>query len=274
MALDAESRIRAMCKQGGWAIFFKNLPELVPIRGLAFAPLAATVLAASPALADATDPPGAVTLSGNVQVVSDYRFRGISRSGGDFAVQGRLDVDHASGVYAGVWASSMNDAPFQGDAEVNLYGGWSGEIGSGIRADAGLRYYLFPDADGGDTDFFEPYASLTATLGPASARLGVAYAWDQSALGGDDNLYVYTDLDAGIPNTPVSVAAHLGYSDGALSPERRTGAGSGGGFDWSLGASYALTRNLAVGASYVGAEGRSIASLSNDTLVGTLKFSF
>lgn len=272
MALDTESGTRAT--RGERTIFFKNLPELVPIRGLAFAPLAATVLAASPALADATDPPGAVTLSGNVQVVSDYRFRGISRSGGDFAVQGRLDVDHASGVYAGVWASSMNDAPFQGDAEVNLYGGWSGEIGSGIRADAGLRYYLFPDADGGDTDFFEPYASLTATLGPASARLGVAYAWDQSALGGDDNLYVYTDLDAGIPNTPVSVAAHLGYSDGALSPERRTGAGSGGGFDWSLGASYALTRNLAVGASYVGAEGRSIASLSNDTLVGTLKFSF
>ena len=45
-----------------------------------------------------------------------------------------------------------------------------------------------------DTDYWEPYASVGFNLGPADATVGVAYAWEQDSLGGDDNLYLYTDL--------------------------------------------------------------------------------
>jgi uncharacterized protein (TIGR02001 family) len=248
---------------------------LTSVRGLIAASLlAGTALAATPAFADETDPPSEFTISGYVQGVTDYRFRGISLSGGDFAVQGSIGVNHASGFYVGAWASSLEDSPVYGSTEVDLYAGWTGEVASGLTADVGLLYYVYPNGKVGDANVFEPYASLTAAIGPATAKVGVNYAWDQDSLGGDDNLYLYTDLGVGIPDTPVSLAAHLGYTDGALSPEVLTGSGSGAGFDWSLGATYNITEKLSIGASYVGVEGASIDSLSNDTVVGTLKLAF
>ena len=59
-----------------------------------------------------------------------------------------------------------------------------------------------------------------------------------------DNVYVYGDLGTAIPETPVSLSAHLGYSEGSLD------YGSGGYLDWSLGAtaSYDI---LTFGVAYV-----------------------
>ena len=48
----------------------------------------------------------------------------------------------------------------------------------------------------------------------------------------------------------------------------------GGGFDYSLGATWNITKNLSLGATYVGVDGNSISGFSNDTVVGTLKLSF
>lgn len=256
-----------------------------PIRCLA----AAAMLCASPALADETDPPEDFTVRGSAAVVSDYRFRGLSRSSGDPAFQASLEVDHVSGIYAGLWTSTLDlDSAGRaadrrlGGAQVDVYAGWSGAIGgSGWIADLGLVYYAFPDSDIGKAGFFEPQAAISTSLGPARAKLGVRYAWKQQALnfdggGKDDNLYVYADLGAGIPGTPLSLSAHLGYTDGALSPKFATGQTRdyAGGFDWSLGASYAIAPNLSIGGHYVGVEGRRIKGLSNDTVVGTLKLSF
>jgi uncharacterized protein (TIGR02001 family) len=161
-----------------------------------------------------------------------------------------------------------------GNAEIDFYAGWTGAVSSGLTADVGLTYYVYPNGKIGDANYFEPYASLTAAIGPATAKVGVAYAWKQDSLLGDDNLYVYTDLGAGIPNTPISVSAHLGYADGAQSPKLLTGVSTDGGFDYSVGATYAITDKLSIGASYVGVDGASIDSFSNDAVVGTLKLSF
>lgn len=261
---------------------------LTSIRGL----IAATVLVgcgltAVPAYADEeTAPPSEVTVSGNVALVTDYRFRGLSLSGGDAAIQGTINVNHSSGFYVGAWASNLEDSAVYGNMELDVYGGWTGEISSGLTADVGLLYYVYPNGNVGDANVFEPYASLSTTMGPVSAKLGVAYAWEQNSLGGDDNLYVFTDLGAGIPNTPISLSAHLGYTSGALSPKFLTSLiaasdeedasliDTGGGFDYSVGASYAVTEKLSVGVSYVGVEGYSYDSFSNDAVVGTLKLSF
>lgn len=259
----------------GWRMSRSIRHSATISRLLAASLLAAPMLAASPALAQYdTDPPGDVTVSAEAQAVTDYRFRGISRSGGDLALQGAVRVEHVSGFYGGVFVSTLDDTRLHGDVEIDAYAGWRREVGSGLIVDVGLQYYAFPDGRAGSADFWEPYASLSTTLGPATAKLGVAYAWKQDALGGDDNLYLFTDVDIGIPFTPVSVAGHLGYSDGGLSPRRRTGASAGGGFDWSLGARYNVTRALSVGASYVGVQGASIDGFSNDTLVGTLRIRF
>lgn len=243
---------------------------MTSIRSLVAATALAGGMASTPVLADETDPPGVFTIAGNLALVTDYRFRGLSQSKGDSAVQGGVTVSHADGVYVGAWSSSIAfDAPLDGvygSQEVDLFGGWTGPIGSGLTADLGLLHYAYPGGRVGKAEFFEPYASISATLGPATARLGVNYAWKQRALDldadgrKDDDLYLHGELSAGIPNTPLTLSGHLGYTDGALSPRfaTRQTARYDGGLDWNLGASYALTRNLSVSGQYVGVEGNGI----------------
>src|SRR6187399_2249156 len=103
---------------------------LTSIRGLlAATALTGCVLAATPAFADETAAPSDITISGNVQAVTDYRFRGISLSAGDFALQGSINVNHSSGLYVGTWASSLEQDPADtyGNAEVDVYAGWTGK---------------------------------------------------------------------------------------------------------------------------------------------------
>lgn len=256
------------------------------IRGL----LAATVLAgsafmASPAFAqDETDPPSDFTITGSAAIVSDYRFRGLSLSGGDPAIQGSIGVNHSSGFYIGTWASSLEEANGYGSMEIDLYAGFTKEIASGVTADIGVTYYLYPNSGvGDDLNYWEPYASLSTAIGPATAKVGLAYAPKQRSIDpldfdedgeGEDNLYVYTDLGIGVPNTPVSLSAHLGYTDGVQSPKLLTGQSFDGGFDYSVGATANITKNLSVGVSYIGVDGNSIDGFSDDTVVGTLKVSF
>ena len=262
---------------------------LTSVRGLLAATLlAGSAMAATPAFADEADPPSDFTITGNAALVSDYRFRGLSQSAGDPAIQGSININHSSGFYVGTWASSIefkNLGPIPdsvyGNLEIDVYGGWTGTVGGAITADVGLLYYIYPGGKVGKAEFFEPYASLSTTLGPVTGKVGVNYAFKQEALnfdGGenDDNLYVYGDLSAGIPNTPVSLAAHIGYTKGALSPKFATGASAdyAGGFDYSIGATFNVTKNLSVGASYVAVDGNSIEGYSDDTVVGTLKLSF
>ncbi len=242
---------------------------------LAAVPLMLASLAASPAFAqEETDPPAAVTVSGNVAVVSDYRFRGLSLTAGDPAVQGGVTVNHESGFYVGTWASNLDDTPVYGNFEIDLFAGWTKEVSPGLTFDGGLTYYAYPDGKVGKANVWEPYASISSTLGPVSAKVGAAYAWKQDSLGNDDNLYVFTDLGAGIPDTPISLSAHLGYTDGALSPKVLTASGTGGGFDYSVGATYAITEQFTAGISYIGVDGDSIDDFTDDAVVGTVKFTF
>lgn len=243
---------------------------------LASALVGASALVSVPAFAEETAAPGDFTISGYVQGVSDYRFRGMSASGGDPAIQGAINVNHSSGFYVGAWASSLEETPTMGSTELDLLAGWTGEVTPGLTADVGLTYYVYPSGDVGNANFFEPYASLSTTVGPVEAKAGVSYSWKQSALLNDagqkdDNLYVYTDLSTGIPNTPVTVVAHLGYTSGPLSPAFLTSDTGYDGFDYSVGATYNLNKNLSLGVAYLGHDGSNLPSMSNDTAVVTIK---
>lgn len=253
---------------------------LTSLRGLMAASLAVAGLSLPTTVMAQEEEPvedsGTVTLSANAALTTDYRFRGVSLSGGDPAIQGGFDAAHASGLYVGAWASSIDDGGTGafGDMELDLYGGWSGDVAEGLNLDVGLLYYAYPTEDLGlDTDYFEPYAKLGFAVGPASATVGAAYAWEQDALGGNDNLYLYTDLGFDVPSTPVTLSGHLGYTDGQLAPPLLAGTGDDTGLDWSIGASAALgSFELAV--SYVGVEGPSIDGFTDDTVLATLSASF
>lgn len=212
------------------------------IRYLAGLPALAGLLPLA-APASAADLGGGFGLNGTATLTSDYRFRGISRSDEDPAIQGSLTLSHESGFYAGGWASSLHDNPRWGDAEVDLYGGWVGEIASGTDLDVGLTYYAFPDERLGGSGYWEPSARVSHTLGPVRATVGAAYAWSQAATGNDDNLYLFTGLSAGIPATRFTVKAHAGYSNGGLAP-------TGDYLDWSLGVD-AVAGPVTLGVAYV-----------------------
>lgn len=243
---------------------------LTSVRGLVAATLLAGCgLAATPAFAQESE----FSISGNASLVTEYRFRGVDLSGGDIAVQGGVDVGHSSGFYIGAWGSSLDeDTVGYGHTELDVYGGWSGEIASGLTADVGVIYYAYPNAPAGDFDYVEFYASLGFTLGPAQATVGAAYAPDQDSLGSTDNIYIYTDLNVGIPNTPLSLSAHLGYTDGFL-----TFTNDGDAFDWSVGLDFAINQNLSIGVAYVDAEGDYLPGdykFTDGAVVGTLSVSF
>ncbi len=232
-----------------------------PSRCAPEAVVAAPLVSASPARAPIDDVRasriaafGGFSLSGNAALASQYRFRGTNLSGDRVALQGGLDLDHASGFYIGVWGSQLNNrVTGYGDIEIDIYGGYSFAVMEGVTADVGVIGYIFPDAQaGGGQDFVEVTSSVTATLGPVQTKLGVA--WDPGARGFAfggfvrDNLYVYSDVSAGIPSTPLTLKAHLGYTDGS----RRLATNSGT-FDWSVGASYALFGPVTASLEYVDA---------------------
>jgi uncharacterized protein (TIGR02001 family) len=179
---------------------------------------------ATPAFAQEDAPAGGdggVDISATATIVSDYRFRGVSESGRDPAIQGSFDVSY-HGFYVGAWASSIARTA-DTHAELDLYAGYAGSAGP-IEYEVGAIAYLYPGGDG-TGNIYEGTAKLSYTLGPATAKLSLNYAPDQENLDGD-NFYVSGELRAGIPTTPLTVFAQLG---------RERGSFYGRKWDWSLG---------------------------------------
>jgi uncharacterized protein (TIGR02001 family) len=244
------------------------------IRCFSLALAAAVSLVATAAVAqDETAPPKAITVSGSVGLVSDYRFRGVSQSDENLAVQGGFTVAHESGFYIGTWGSNLAGWGTFGGAnmELDLIAGYKHALGGGT-IDVGATWYMYP---GGfdNTDFIEPYAKLSGTLGPASLTATVAYAPKQEALGawyrngasaaagvydnpGDknDNLYLAGDAAIAIPKTPLTAKLHVGHSNGnrGLGPFATSVAPTGDYWDWSVGADFAVPSTpLTIGVAYV-----------------------
>lgn len=247
---------------------------LTSIRGLVVASLLATsAIAATPAFAQ-DEEAGPVTVTGSVTLVSDYRFRGVGLSGGDIAIQGGVTLNHESGFYVGTWASSLEDTPVYGEVEVDVFGGWAGHISEGLGADVGVTYYAYPSKDpgAGPSDVWEVYGKLKPSIGPLGLTLGAFYAWDQDSLGGGDNLYLSADASLGVPNTPITLTAHAGYTDGFL-----TFTPDGNAFDYSIGASATVLGSLTLGVAYVGVDGPGgplFDGVTDDTVVVSLGASF
>lgn len=248
---------------------------LTSVRSLMAATVfAGAVMAATPAFAQEEEEASPVTVTGSVTLASDYRFRGVGLSGGDIAIQGGLTLNTAPGFYVGTWASSLEDSPVYGEVELDIFGGWAGELTEGLGADVGVTYYSYPSKDtgAGPSDVWEFYGKLKPTLGPVGLTLGVAYSPDQDSLGGGDNLYLSADAGLGIPNTPVSLTAHVGYTDGFL-----TYTPDGDAFDYSIGASATVLGSLALGVAYVGVDGPGGPAwdgITDDTVVFTLGAAF
>ncbi len=115
---------------------------------------------------------GAATadVTGSVAFTTDYVFRGISQTDENPAVQGALNYNHESGVYAGIWGSNVdfNDGS-DASMELDAYLGYAGSMDA-LGYDVGAIYYAYPGADA-DYDYWElkgtvSYSFENAALAP------------------------------------------------------------------------------------------------------------
>jgi len=149
---------------------------------LACIALAAPGLASAQQAAAAAPPP--YTITGNLGLVSDYRFRGISQTFGKPAIQGGVDYSHASGFYLGNWDSNVSDTAGYpgGNIEMDFYGGWKNTWGD-YGLDVGLLYYYYPgsNAAGGGSQgaLVNPHSTArnTGTVHNTEFYLGGSWKW-------------------------------------------------------------------------------------------------
>lgn len=211
------------------------------------------------ALAQDTAPPPAISVSGDVTLASDYRFRGVSRSGRDPAPQFTLRADTLSGFYLGAFASRVDRRATDGArAEIDLSGGWTRSYGS-WRPDVGLKGYVFPGGAG--RDFFELYGALNRDIGPATVTAGFNYSPAAGNLRRDSS-YVWGRLSSGIPGTPLSFSARVGRENGALARAK---------IDWRIGLGLAL-KKWSFALDYV--DTNRPGSAAKAGAVGTISYNF
>lgn len=162
---------------------------------------------AAPAPAEAASP-----LSFNVSLTSDYRYRGISQTRLKPAIQGGVDYALPAGFYIGAWASTIKwikDAGGDANVELDLYGGYKGEITKDLTYDVGVLTYQYPRNHlPTSTNTTEVYGALT--FGPATLK----YSHSVSNLFGfvDSKNSGYLDLSGTFEvGDGIQLIPHVGY---------------------------------------------------------------
>lgn len=175
--------------------------------------------------------------SGNLSLVSDYRFRGVSQTYGLPAVQGGFDLGHSAGFYVGTWGSNVgaNDrdrrvpagsppgtrppqtttaGTFAGGAslEMDFYAGYRFAIARNSTIDIGAIYYLYPGAKDPITlrRFDTTEAYIGASFGNFTAKVNYALSDHFGLI--DSSGAFYADLGYVQPVAKATnVVAHVGY---------------------------------------------------------------
>ena len=249
----------------------------------------AAATASTVVFAQAAAPTPDYTWAFNVGVVTDYRYRGISQTRKDPALQGGIDFSHKSGFYLGTWASTIKWIKDIGsasgvnvgspDAEVDFYGGFKNTFGdSGVGYDIGvLRYQYFgnhlnrvPGFVNANTT--EIYGALSYSVVTAKYSRSTGNLFGNPSSSGSGYLDVSATFDLG---NGFSLVPHIGhqsirnggfysYTDYALT----VGKDFGNGFSASLAA---IGTNAHRGA-YV--EPNGTTQLGRGTLVAGVKYTF
>lgn len=173
----------------------------------------AITLAGTAAMAQAAAPAPESTVSFNVGVVSDYRFRSMSQTSFKPALQAGVDFSHTSGFYLGAWGSNVNwikdyVGASEGSLEVDLYGGYKGEITAGLTYDIGVITYQYPgntaDRVLANANTTEVYGALTFGIVTAkySQSTGNFIANPNSSGSAYLELAANIDLGSGLTLTP------------------------------------------------------------------------
>jgi len=218
------------------------------------------------------------TLTFNIGATTDYRFRGISQSSFKPAVQGGADFSHKSGAYVGVWGSNVNwvkdfAGATDGSLEVDLYGGYKGELATDLSFDVGIIGYIYPSNNAAtNANTTEIYAALTYGVVTAKYSRSVTNFVANANSSGSQYLELAATFDLG---NGFSVTPHIGRQ---MIPNQTT---SGDYTDYSLTLGKDFGNGISASVSAVGTDAKddfykvgSVANLGKSGLFAGLKYSF
>jgi len=252
--------------------------------------------AAAPAAAAASEPPPS-PLSFNIGAVSEYRYRGISQTRFQPAVQGGIDYAFASGLYVGTWMSNIRwikDAGTIAGVDVgtapvewDFYGGYKGEIVKDLSYDVGALVYYYPSQHSGaipgakNADTAEIYGALT--YGPATVKYSHAVTTLFGFAGSTNSGYLEAaasfDLGQGWGIAPHVGYQHVSGSNNGVSNDTYTYTDYsltgtkdfGNGLTISLAAVGTSTKSVPGSYAYVSPDGKN---LGRATAVLGVKYTF
>lgn len=194
-------------------------------------------------------------LSFNASLTSDERYRGISQSRLKPALQGGVDYALPAGFYIGAWASTIkwikdagtiaNTDVGNANVEIDLYGGYKGEISRDLSYDVGVLQYVYPgnkykNLSTENANTTELYGALA--FGPATLKyshslislFGTASASTNRKGSGYLDLSANFEVGGGVTLTPhVGHQRVAGFSDLSYTDYALTAAKDWVGFTWS-----------------------------------------
>ena len=150
--------------------------------------------------------------TGYVVLTTDYVFRGVTFSDGHAAAQFGGDVALDSGIYFGVWVSTIdvgNGPTQQRDVEVNYYLGYSYELTNRWSVSANVVAYTYPGASG---EFDYNYVEYSVGANHAD-RVWIEYSFSPDLFNtgfATHNVDVYTEWPI---RTNWNIGAGVGYYD-------------------------------------------------------------
>lgn len=183
-----------------------------------------------------------LSFSGSAALTSDYRFRGMTQTQSDPAVQGAFTLSHKSGVYVSVFGSNVNFGSSDPHLELDPSIGFTTPLNFSStlkpNLDIGVVEYNYPSATD-DFNWTEFYAKLTFAdvLVPGGSLLtNVNYTDDWAAVGGNSWNFTLA-YSAPFSDTGFGGVASVGYTtmDKAVLPD-----GDDNYFDWKVGVNYGV----------------------------------
>jgi uncharacterized protein (TIGR02001 family) len=202
---------------------------------------ATTALAADPKA-----PEPEFTLSANVALVSDYRFRGLSQTNRKPALQGGFDYEHKSGFYAGNWNSSISWVTGSSGLESDFYVGYATEA-AGVGIDVGNIYYYYA---GSNIDSLVPTNEVYLGLSYGPLNFKTSYTTSKGYFSFEGRGTVYYNLAAEVPiSETVSLTAAYGYTAGTKDVAAYKGS------DYLVGVAVDMGDGWSLGLSWVGSAG-------------------
>ncbi|WP_454692464.1 TorF family putative porin [Achromobacter aloeverae] len=205
---------------------------------------------ASDANATATAATPAYTLSANLTLATQYRYRGIMQTDNKPAIQGGFDFVHRSGFYLGNWNSNISwlsdsNHDVSAPVEMDFYGGYRGNFAADVPFDVGaLKYYYPGDYPSGYTnpDTTEVYGSVG--YGPVALKYSYALSnlFGFARSKGSQYVEVNGNFDTGVWG--LTVNTHVGY-------QYLRNVDNGSYYDWKLGLTKDLGQGLSVAVAYI-----------------------